>query len=656
MLRVYGLSGEELLAVKVTEQINAESLKLEIQQRYNVPACLQKLVYDLNIVHHSIHFQKLLVVPEGTQIDLQLILQPTSTPSALQNEIYNACQNSNTQMVSWLLRAGADKDAQTEDGCTLLMCAAQVGSLEIAHLLLEAGADKGLTYGPDTALTCAIRNGHEKIARLLVEDSSDISRQALVCAASTPNGKILRWLLELGQDKISDDDRHAAFMCAVASGNFEATVLLLDVGVDKNHKAPAPVQAKIGRYCRFQAPPTTALTCAIREGHEEIVGFLLQEGALIDLEDLICAAALGHVEVLRLLVEARAALDVQDAKGYTALMHAAENRQAETATSLLRTGARKDLHNQNGTTALMCAVRQGSAEIVRLILDAGGAVDKEAVIDAVFQGNAKILHLLLEASCVKNMCMHYSLPRHRTLCDSNLFYANDSLKINVIRLLLQVGGLNDLWHGASQAVPLPVLVFATLGGCWHLALASARNSLLSMKELRLLLEASVMRHFPASEATTGCTALTLAAYHGKAGMVRMLLEAGTHKDQKGERIHNTALICAARRGHGEVVQLLLEAGADPDLWNANQQTALMYAAEAGHLQIVQALLSAGANMDLQNSLDWHTALMRAADNGHEKIVEQLLDSGADQNARDRGGLTALKIADCKGHVEIKRLL
>lgn len=71
----------------------------------------------------------------------------------------------------------------------------------------------------------------------------------------------------------------------------------------------------------------------------------------------------------------------------------------------------------------------------------------------------------------------------------------------------------------------------------------------------------------------GSTALHLAAYHGHANMVRMLLEGGA--DVLSIDAHmRTPLHLVAAAGHGLCVKALLDAGGDPEAKDATGATAL----------------------------------------------------------------------------------
>ena len=60
------------------------------------------------------------------------------------------------------------------NGTTALVWAAGAGHIEVARLLLEAGADEDMasTFGA-TALRCAAEEGHVAVARLLLEAGAD---------------------------------------------------------------------------------------------------------------------------------------------------------------------------------------------------------------------------------------------------------------------------------------------------------------------------------------------------------------------------------------------------------------------------------------------------------------------------------------------------
>jgi len=118
----------------------------------------------------------------------------------------------------------------------------------------------------------------------------------------------------------------------------------------------------------------------------------------------------------------------------------------------------------------------------------------------------------------------------------------------------------------------------------------------------------------------------------------------------------TALMLAARNSNdgssNEVVKLLLKKGANPNLKDENGYTALMYSAKyssnGSNIETVKLLLKGwNTDMDLQDNNGW-TAVMHAVFdcnlNSNIETVKFLLDKGANHTLRDKGGLSALKIA------------
>ena len=200
MLRVHGLSGKELLAVKARngKGPTVAILKQHIRDRHGTPTCLQSLFLNGGVLHDQIALN----LSAGTEVDLQLVVQPTGTRSKLQVELWNACQESNFEIAWVLLEAGVQKDERDEGGRTPLMYAAEAGSLEIVRLLLKAGADTDLTdLFDDTALICAARRGHVEVAQLLLEAGADKDwcnqhrYTALIYAAEKGHSQIVQALL-----------------------------------------------------------------------------------------------------------------------------------------------------------------------------------------------------------------------------------------------------------------------------------------------------------------------------------------------------------------------------------------------------------------------------------------------------------------------------
>ena len=78
--------------------------------------------------------------------------------------------------VKRLIEAGADVNAQENDGSTALMWASLEGHAGITRLLIEAGADVNAqdNYGY-IALIYTSRKGHTEVVKLLIEEGADVN-------------------------------------------------------------------------------------------------------------------------------------------------------------------------------------------------------------------------------------------------------------------------------------------------------------------------------------------------------------------------------------------------------------------------------------------------------------------------------------------------
>ena len=100
-----------------------------------------------------------------------------------------------------------------------------------------------------------------------------------------------------------------------------------------------------------------------------------------------------------------------------------------------------------------------------------------------------------------------------------------------------------------------------------------------------------------------------AAADGRVGPVRLWLNEGGKADTlaelpsevSGRPIPCTLLMLAAQHGHAQIVELLLKRGAHINLQSSGGNTALNTAANGGRERMVDLLLQHGAEINLQNS-------------------------------------------------------
>ncbi len=157
--------------------------------------------------------------------------------------------------------------------------------------------------------------------------------------------------------------------------------------------------------------------------------------------------------------------------------------------------------------------------------------------------------------------------------------------------------------------------------------------------------------------SSGASALCLAAEHGRANMVKMLLEKGASIECRTSQGY-TPLLCAARNSHKHVAEILLARGASVDATDSsNGRTSLWFAASRGDVGLLQLLREYGANLRPTDRTG-QPALLVAVIDGHTAAVEFLLQHGLDSGSPTRTLLlqTLLGVAVENVHQNIIKLL
>jgi ankyrin repeat protein len=126
------------------------------------------------------------------------------------------------------------------------------------------------------------------------------------------------------------------------------------------------------------------------------------------------------------------------------------------------------------------------------------------------------------------------------------------------------------------------------------------------------------------------TNVAAAAGLGREDEARQLLPLADPKSR------HVALALAAQHGHAAVVGLLLDAGEDPDRYNPDgyhaHSTPLHQAAFADHADVVRLLVERGARLDMKDTLYHGTPLDWAVYGGRTAIADYLRGRGAPEGS------------------------
>ena len=227
-----------------------------------------------------------------------LLFAAPLAPAVGDAPLADAAMQGDRATVQSLLAGNADVNAAQGDGTTALHWAAYRDDLEMARMLVEAGADLNARtrVGELTALFLAARNGNAAMLYLLLEAGDDANAAGttgttpLMLAAASGQADAVKVLLDKGAAVNANDiaNGQTALMFAAARNRAEVIDVLAAQGADLN------ATSRVNQIRSSENPnrnredegrnPTimgglTALHFAAREGHMEAVEALVEAGA-----------------------------------------------------------------------------------------------------------------------------------------------------------------------------------------------------------------------------------------------------------------------------------------------------------------------------------------------------------------------------------------
>ncbi len=357
-----------------------------------------------------------------------LLLFGAAAANAATSEIADAAMRGDREAVRAALARKADVNAAQVDGTTALHWAVDRDDVELAELLLTAGARvSARTREGVTPLQLAAINGSARMLGRLIKSGADPNAAltpagdtALMLGSRTGKTDAIRLLLEARADVNARESwgGTTALMWAVAEGHAEAARLLIAAGADVNARSHY-VAAANGRGFEGRTPSAsrteekveefasgwlTPLMFAARDGRLELTRILLGAGADVDAvagdgkTALALAIFNGNYDVASFLVDRKADVNKADAQRFTPLFWAVDRRNMETAPNfpwmvtvdpmpiirkLLDAGANANAIVNNTPRGRM---REGSPRIVFAT----------ALMRAAFAGDLELVKLLLE--------------------------------------------------------------------------------------------------------------------------------------------------------------------------------------------------------------------------------------------------------------------
>ncbi len=526
-------------------------------------------------------------------------------------------------LVKLLLEHRANTDLRRTGNFTPLLVALERGNDDIIEYLLEAGARVEGTGKIEAALVVAARYNREKWVKKILSRSKNVNPGDIINGFITALEQGHKSLLDIFMPSITDGMLYqlgsSSLIKEVARlGNEELLDVLMNKATNKTQACTcalagaAAVNNKIlaekliERGAHVSGYDDSPLREAVRAGHTDMVTFLLQAGAKVNVgpswENVFdLARAKGHKEVLALLENARAKTEelfesctkgdgvavqellkqgadatIMDAQHRTPLMIATKNGRAEIVTMLLEGKSSYYLENRHYLNkSLMLAAAQGHTDIVKILLNAGADVNARDWKPEPWNSSGR-------ESCNFTPLIHAVINGHEETTKLLLAYKADTL-------------LQDI-RGKS-------------------ALTWAKEK--GNKTIEALLEAKA-----AEDKKAHATFLDACTQGNKEEVTRLFGDPINSEivDEQGK----TGLELAVEHKHTNIVALLLE----NDAHERNLSKALKLVAAKGDENMVKLLLNAYKNKLSMDTLA--DAVDSAAAHGHAGIVNLFIKQTSDR--------------------------
>ncbi|KAF4974947.1 hypothetical protein FZEAL_8210 [Fusarium zealandicum] len=303
-----------------------------------------------------------------------------------------------------LINHGANVNQKGWSGQSYFVEVCSSGNLEGIRLLLENGAKASTTnLSGRPMIAQAVKKGNIELASLLFKhgaspNSGDVTGNSLLAiAASQDRTDMVELLLENGTNPSSKNLSGLSVLAdLIHKRKLDMAQLLLENG------AKANVKDLVGQPVLINAMRDSKLSEADRT---RTVRMLLDYGASPNVSDAIrgvdaiCyALEADNPELAKLMIKAGAVTNMKMSSGETLLLYAIDNGQKDLVKLLLKNGADANATDKKGRTPLMQAISRRDLELVKLLRGHGADTDVGGTISpadlASSMGDLEILELL----------------------------------------------------------------------------------------------------------------------------------------------------------------------------------------------------------------------------------------------------------------------
>lgn len=352
---------------------------------------------------------------------VKALLQSGANPNAElvsgESVLMNCARTHASEAIELLLAAGADVNhAEKQSGQTALMWAAAAGHADIVERLIRSKADihartlAGVATIPGTCRVCdwkvttgdftpllfAARSGSVAIAKLLLDagadpnDATKLQGNTLVVASAGGHEDLALYLLERGADFHSADENGITALHHAVAGGLS---LLNGVIYDNVYRLRPQNQYRLAEELL-----KAGLNPDVQIQQEQLLGPDGYPFTMVGATPLLLATAAGDEHMMHILLSAGAKPGVRNEQGITLLMAAAQiactgtcSYQAggniadkekialalATVKEVIKLGGDINAVDKSGRTAMHIAAFTGSDSVVQFLADKGAGIDPE---------------------------------------------------------------------------------------------------------------------------------------------------------------------------------------------------------------------------------------------------------------------------------------
>jgi len=293
--------------------------------------------------------------------------------AASSSPVADAAMKGDREALRALLKQGADVSGAQGDGMSALHYAAERGDVEMAEMLVYAGANVGATtrIGQYTPLHLASQSGSAAVVQALVKSGANVSARTtttgvtpLHLAAATGNADVVKILLDHGADANAKDADwgQTPLIYAAAQNRSDAIRELLARGADPRVTTKTiDIQKQSALDRAATERQRKVLEAAVPKGQQPTASQI--QAAMQASRELFASGKIPPPDT-----KEGAAANDRNAPG------AANNFDPEEINPPVAT--------KGGLTALLHAARQGHLAAARTLLDGGAPIDQPGAGDA----------------------------------------------------------------------------------------------------------------------------------------------------------------------------------------------------------------------------------------------------------------------------------